>query len=202
MKERLDIGIDIETLAASKSGDEFGPVENKAKIIQIGVTVFNPFEVSTFDYLKGNSFGYNIMHYFGQEDRVECKDTLAWWRKQDPAVWDSINTNQVSLRQALEGVIEKISPIVTRNTCMWARGDVFDLGIIQDAFYTRDMVLPIPFWNIRDIRSIGDLCFTKESDREFRKAHSYGKLHDAVADSISQARYVQECFDRVKHIRK
>lgn len=202
MSKRLDIGLDIETLAASKSGDEYGPVQTKAKIIQIGVTVFDPFQVSTFDYLLANSFGYNIMHTVGQEDRVECPVTIDWWRKQDPKVWDSITANQITLREALEGIIERVSPVANRDTCLWARGDVFDLGIIQDAFYSNNLVLPIPFWNIRDIRSIGDICFTKESDREFRKTYTFGKLHDAVADSISQARYVQECFDRTKYIRK
>lgn len=192
--ERVDLSIDIETLSANKLCNSEGfdpvcaPVDEKAKVIQVGLVAFDPFTVSTEEELERHSWGVNIDHL--QPGRTESESTVKWWREQDPQVWHNICQDQVDLEFAMQQLAKTVERIATPDTRLWYRGDCFDHTILQNALFYFGKQLKVPFWNIRDVRSPEDVIFRRSVQRNFR----FGDHHDAVHDAMSQARLVQECY--------
>lgn len=194
-----DFSIDLETLAASIKGSRYTPVIANAKIIQIGGVSFDREQIADPEELLATGYVVNVDRYKGQENRIETEDTLKWWSQQDQEVWNRIMENAKPLKEALSEMIDHFEPTRNgRHSRIWYRGDAFDHTILQNALYECALEFRVPFWNVRDVRSVCDVAYGKNVQDQFR----VGDHHDALHDAASQALLVQNCFARTRHLRE
>lgn len=192
------LSLDIETLAATKDETRTGPVEEKAKILQIGATVFDDKEVWTTEKLLSNSFLVNIDRYEGQEERVEKKGTVDWWATQPKHVWDSMFVTPFPMVTGLQMFLDYLSDKgVNSATKLWVRGQDFDVTIIKDALYDCGLALPMFFWTSRDVRTLEEAVWNKAVSKNYR----VGDAHNALADAASQAKLIQASKAEMRRLR-
>lgn len=170
------IMIDLETLGTRP----------ECVLLTLGAVKFDEYELGSF----GDSLYFRVdvdeQITIGREVQ---EDTLAWWMKQpddvrDEALGEHDRINLASMYKQLNKFVAGVDNI-------WCQGPVFDIVILENLY--RQMGWPVPwqFWQIRDSRTL----FGTHGDPRVK-----GKvgLHNALEDSISQARGVQQVYHALK----
>lgn len=111
--------------------------------------------------------------------------TVAWWLKQSAESRKEVDGSQSTpyLAHSLESVAEFMHLCLPNASLrnVWGNGSSFDNVILREAFKAHDMVIPWPFWNDRDLRTITALYpEAKGLPFEGTKHHA---LHDAVHEA-------------------
>lgn len=118
------------------------------------------------------------------------KETLRWWRNQNPKALKGIQKTSISAREGLDKFYEYLSK--KPNEPLWAWGPHFDVSITQAAM-TKVLgidKMPWKYYNVFDARTICSV-FGVDIDR------NEGIHHNALDDAIAQAKYIVELFTQM-----
>lgn len=185
MKAALtDAMIDIETLDTRPS----------AVVLSIGVVLFNrrnpevPFKELNLKFGKKEFRDEQLMM-----GRTVDKDTVRWWKGQDPEAKKLFKQANVS---SVFEALEKLSAFILGekvNLLVWGNGANFDNVIVASMYDSFGMEAPWKFWNDRCFRT-----FKGEHGHIARPPAFEGVKHDAVDDARQQARYLQAIYTELQ----
>lgn len=115
------------------------------------------------------------------------KETLQWWREQNPAALKGIQKTAKPAAEALNMFFEYLSK--KHNEPLWAWGPHFDVPITQVAMMKVLGVdkMPWKYYNVYDGRTVCNV-FGVDIERD------EGVHHNALDDSIAQAKYIVDFF--------
>lgn len=161
--------VDIETLATRPN----------AAIIQIGGCKFDP-----ESDLITEEFCINVTPQSSKAAGLFVDpDTIEWWKKQDKEVIKSLQTDQVSLSDALREVWRWYKK---EDDVIWAWGSSFDAPILESAFIACDMRQPWKYWKFQCARTIANV-FNIDKERG-------SGSHNAQYDAVDQAKLIQKFY--------
>lgn len=162
--EQEQFMVDLETLS----------LEPHACIVSIGATKFT-IEKGVIDTFEINIDPFDSKTYGLHID----PDTVAWWRKQDPAISDMWKVNPQPLKEALTAFClwfgGKTQPI-------WGNSPSFDCVCLKEAMKATGVPCP---WNFRDecdYRTIGKVIQVERDEAK--------DLHSSLADAIYQTNHL------------
>lgn len=121
--------------------------------------------------------------------------TVMWRMGQSDAARQAFKGSQqgaVSLAQALED-FAMWAPYGAKP---WGNGATFDLAILRPAYGRLGMETPWKFWDERDVRTIVEMGQAAGVDPK-RDMPFQGTRHNALDDSLHQARYVSAIWQRL-----
>lgn len=175
----LHVSIDLETLSTSPA----------SVILSIGAVAMaeNGEEIAQF---------YSICSIASQQDRQIDKSTLDWWEKQGHdarSVLDAANEpNSPSLYSALDELTRWIGELGEHfDVHVWGNGAAFDIAILEHAYKQRSPFVPWNFRNVRDMRTLRDICLRLGLEPAIkRRVTRAGTHHNAVDDARYQAQIV------------
>lgn len=188
---RIDIMVDLETLASSAY--KYGPVNERAKIIQLGMLPFHPFKVEPARDLYNKVNTWNINRTEGQENRETDVDTLKWWDSQPHSVINRLTPNQRVLKDVLKHFVHLVHNHISKDGHIWARGVCFDIPILKHALDENDIIMKVDHRHISDSRTITNM--SKEDVK--KSSFEVGDAHNAGDDCISQVVHLQYCMSRI-----
>jgi len=170
--------VDLETLAVSP----------RATILSLGAVTFDPFSDKIYNELY---FRIDLDDQDSLQREID-NNTIDWWSKQDPKIMEeAFNTkDRVPFKEAMD----KFHKFAWGCDAFWSHGSCFDIIILEDAFRQIKKTTPWKFWQIRDTRTIFDLGHDPEMPDDSK--------HDALADAKRQAIGVQNCYRKLKVIKK
>lgn len=165
-ESQIQVMLDIETLS----------LEPNACIVSIGSVKFT-LEDGVFDEFSVNT------------DPFDCKqiglhidpDTIAWWKKQDPAITALWKVDPQPLKTAL---LDFSTWFGTKSMPIWGNSPSFDCVVVKEAMKATGVSCP---WTFRDECDYRTLCklvtipYTKPDD-----------LHSALGDAKSQTTHLMK----------
>jgi DNA polymerase III epsilon subunit-like protein len=114
------------------------------------------------------------------------KDTLDWWKKQNPAALKGIMKDTKPLQEAMELCYDYFNK--KKNELVWAWGSHFDAPILEAAMGKAGISkTPWKHWNVKDARTVSSIFQAKINRDE-------GVHHNAMDDSKAQAKFLMEVF--------
>ncbi len=161
--------LDLETLGTRYN----------AAIIQIGACYFDRMTGET-----GKEFIVNVRPSKNDDRYTMDYDTIRWWMEQSAEARESVMYLPTSLKGGLQLLTEFIRP----DSILWSHA-TFDMPILVNAFETESIACPIPFRNMRDLRTLMDLAALDKMKRE-----RFGIHHNALDDAKFQASYASDAF--------
>lgn len=174
---KKDVMIDLETLGTRYD----------AAIIQIGACYFdrNTGEI-------GEVFNMNIKYDSETMDKFSVDyDTFIWWIQQSSQAHNAIASKSITPR-GIKETLELLHTWLEPQSVIWSHA-TFDMPILVNAFSTFGLKFPIPFRNMRDIRTLMDIA-DHHSDTDHGGVH-----HRAIDDAMFQAKYVSEAFQKLRN---
>ena len=174
--------IDLETLS----------VTPESVILTLAAVKFNPF----------NTIGVTdkLYHKIDVDEQIQSgreinDDTLSWWSRQPPDVYNDAMTehDRIPVKKSLQ----ELTKFLVGVGDIWCQGPVFDIVILENIYRQNQMHFPWQYWQIKDSRTLfGFLDFDprKEIRAKDSKAH-----HNALDDAITQAMAVQQCYKKLKN---
>ncbi len=116
------------------------------------------------------------------------KETLQWWRDQNPAALKGIQKTAVPARDGLNNFYEYLSK--KKDEPLWAWGPHFDVPITQVAMMKVLSVdkMPWKYYNVYDARTVCNV-FGVDIERD------EGVHHNALDDAKAQAKYLINFFN-------
>lgn len=167
-----DLMIDFETLGQDPD----------TTVISIGACFFDE---------ASGSIGPTFYMAFDVDEQIRkgrtiTGDTLKWWMGQSGAAKKVFNEKAKPAKDVLtlfsqwvlaNNTISKIKP--------WGNGSTFDISIIEDMFRMYDVKCPWLYYNVFDLRT-----FKRYIANGAKVDKSEGTDHNALDDSIAQAKYV------------
>ncbi|HIE9491334.1 TPA: 3'-5' exoribonuclease domain-containing protein [Klebsiella quasipneumoniae subsp. quasipneumoniae] len=182
----VHVMVDLETMGK----------KNNAPIVAIGAVVFDPATGSI-----GESF-YKVVCLESSVNwgAVIDPSTVIWWLKQSSEARSAIvNDDAIPLQDALLQFREFVSDNVaggSKKAQVWGNGASFDNSILRSSYDCIAEDYPWEYWNDRDVRTMVELGHA--INYEPQKAIPFeGERHNALADSIHQARYVSAIWQRL-----
>lgn len=172
-----DIMIDLETLGTTAD----------SVILSIGAVRFDS-RGDTVDETGPNTFYCSVSVDSNTENgrRID-ESTLAWWMGQSKEAQAVFREPKHHLRLAIRDLLEWVGPAGDNtSTWVWSNGADFDIPMVAHAARSFNLTLPWKFWNNRCMRTLASMPFADAVERP-RPAVA----HNALADAIAQARYVQ-----------
>lgn len=174
--------VDLETLS----------VKNNAIILTIGAIKFQrnkqwPDTYSITDIPDKNIF-YRRINITSCEKIGLHRDpsTESWWKKQDLEAYNEAfgyESERVDIKVALR----EFSKWFGISTYIWGNGSIFDITILSEAYLRCNLDVPWKFYNVRDLRTILDICNIKSCSLNTNK-------HNALYDCFFQIKDIQKCF--------
>jgi hypothetical protein len=176
-----DAIIDIETLSTNPN----------AIILTIGGIKFNRFEkLKNFDEYET---------FYVRIDIKSCQniglksdsETIKWWKEQNKDVkYEAINNpDRISIQEALN----KLSEFIKDIKYLWSQGS-FDSVILENAYRSCQIQIPWKYWNIRDSRTLFDVCNIDLKMIEYKKE----SVHNALTDCYRQLIATANAFQKLK----
>ena len=154
-----------------------------AAVLSIGACKFNPYTFEdTFD---NKHWRINVDDQLAA-GRSVSESTKEFWAKQPTEVQDAAFSPEGRIE--LDVFFKELNKWCVGLNDIWCQGPQFDMVILEDLYRSNNMHWNWPFWAIRDSRTLFQLP-PQNPYREKREG-----LHDALADSIWQARCVQKVF--------
>lgn len=171
-----NIMLDIETVSSNCT----------SAVIQISMVKFDWKTGSTGVAMKMN---LNLDEQLQRGLNVNA-DTIAWWTKTNPEMFNKILTNYpVSVEQALNAIQE----FVSFDDYVWCHA-TFDAPIIANLFKVYGKKIPWKYTKVRDIRTLVDLAGLDLSQYDWNKE----KTHDSMDDCVFQIKYCCDAYRKLK----
>ena len=139
----------------------------------------------------GLTFTANVEAGSRHDDFTTDLDTMKWWLGNSPEARSSINRRAIPLVSALSGLKDFLL-IGGADTKLWSHA-TFDMPILANAFKVYGIQNPIPFRNMRDLRTLMGLA------NHHSNAVREGTHHDALDDALFQATYAMEALNIIKN---
>ncbi len=167
-----DVMLDLETLGTRYN----------AQIISIGAVYFDR---DTGEI--GRGFSTNV-DMGDMADRFTTDlSTIAWWFSQSDKARALVTENPAPLSEAIAYLQEFLAEPDIK---LWSHA-TFDMPILMNAFNVVGAKFPVPFRNMRDLRTLMDLADHHSTlERE-------GTHHHALDDAKFQARYAAEAMQKL-----
>lgn len=167
-----DVMLDLETLGTRYD----------AMIISIGAVYFdrNTGEI-------GRAFSMNIDSFEFRDRFTTDRETIEWWFTQSDRARSLAMEYPASLKSTLEGLVEFLR---TPDVKLWSHA-TFDMPILAHAFEVCGIKHPVPFRNMRDLRTLMDLA---GPSADMIRA---GVHHHALDDAKYQAKYAADAMQRL-----
>ncbi len=174
--------VDIETLATS----------HDAAILSIGAVRFDPFgeEIDLTGAFRAN---IDLQDNLNADRKVDG-GAFEFWMQQPDNVRLGLLANKEGLFTALQKLINWYRG--GRMTRVWSHGATFDAVILGSAFDAVNLPSPWHWRDVRDTRTLFDLAFKNGRAPEPPPLLRANK-HDALADAIRQAWWVQQGLYRL-----
>jgi hypothetical protein len=167
-----DVMLDLETLGT----------RHDALIMQIGACYFDRMTGEI-----GVAFSANIDPGSYNDKFTVDYDTIKWWMQQSDDARRLVMEAPMSLVEAIFGLTHFLEG---KDVTLWSHA-TFDMPILHNAFQTVGMKNPVPFRNMRDLRTLVDLAdYTDKLERD-------GVHHHALDDAKFQVRYASEAFKKL-----
>ena len=170
-----DIMLDMETLATSPD----------AVILTFGAVKFDPKNSEEPDRPIYFRIDVDEQTALG---RVINEDTLVWWGKQEPAVFEEAMSEED--RVSLDHFTTELNRYVVGANKIWCQGPTFDITMLENLYRMIGKPVPWSYWQIRDSRTLGDLT-------SVQRKHTKDTAHNALGDAYVQAVAVQEIFNEL-----
>lgn len=183
----MDVSIDIETLG----------VQPNALVVSIGACSFEPLDKRV---IRQDTY-HEWLRREDQSGRLVDLATVDWWQSQkvqgNPAAafLDQPPSSGTPVKHALASLAEFFERV--QPTCVWANSPSFDCVIVRSLF--RDfgyMDAPWKFRCERDQRTLEYVLQVKGIELPLR-CDNFGNRHDALADAVTQAAYIQDMLSRL-----
>jgi hypothetical protein len=175
-----DIMVDLETLS----------VRNNAIILTIGAIKFDRNKIlpkSISDIPEEKMFYKRIKISSCEKIGLHRdSETENWWKKQHPDAYKEafgFETDRIDIKNALKD----FSKWFGFSTYIWGNGSIFDITILSEAYLRCNLPVPWKFYNVRDLRTILDVCDIRHEDNNTNK-------HNALYDCFFQIKDIQKCF--------
>lgn len=165
--------IDLETLGTSSN----------APIISIGACYFDR---HTGDIGTGFSVNVDVAE-LGDEFTFDY-DTVKWWTEQSDSARKLVFENPTRLHTALVELMKFIGD--GNDIKLWSHA-TFDMPILANAFKVIGLKHPVPYRNMRDLRTLMDLA------NHHSTLKREGTHHHALDDAKFQAKYAAEAFRKM-----
>lgn len=177
-----DLMIDFETLGQTPS----------TTVISLGAVFFNP---------ETGELGPTFYMAFDIDEQIKKGrtidgDTLKWWMSQSGAAKKVFNEKAKPAKEVLE-LFSKwvLSQNSISKNFPWGNGSSFDISIIEDLFRMYGVKCPWLYYNVYDLRT-----FKRFVANGAKVDKSTGVDHNALDDSINQAKYVIEHYKFFKEM--
>ena len=164
--------IDLETLSTNPD----------AVILTVGGVKFDP--LSQMKHWDDMYFRVDVNEQTEMKRDV-MQDTVDWWSKQPKEISDEAFSD--NNRIGLQDMIKKINKFSVGVDVFWCQGPLFDYAILQNIYKQLGHPVPWQYWQIRDSRTLFSLV--QRDLNEKRQG-----IHNALEDSIFQARKVQKIY--------
>jgi len=162
--------IDLETLST----------QSDAVIVTIAAVKFR------FDTDETEKFCVNVNPREGKELGLHIsKDTLDWWRLQNPEAVKAWQHSQIGLSDALDQFLEFVPSSKTMK--FYCQGTNFDFPVMESSFRVTGKREPWKFYNLVDIRTI---CWLASFD--YKNAPRVGEYHNALDDCMTQISWIKQ----------
>lgn len=156
--QQEQVMVDLETLS----------LRPNACIVSIGATRFTIADGIT-DQFSINIDPFDSKQYGAHID----KDTVAWWKTQDPAISDMWKVDPQPLKEALSAFCRWFGG---RSIPIYGNSPSFDCVCLKENMYATGVPCP---WNFRDETDYRTIC--KLLPMEYTKsANLHSSLHDAI----------------------
>ena len=173
------IMLDLETMG----------LRGNSAIVSIGAVAFDP---STGRL--GETFYTNVDLSSCIEYGLEVDgNTIAWWISQSNDAKQSLFKDAKPLDDALKSFTQFVKQFDKVN--VWGNGLGFDNVIIKNAYVAAEQEKPWNDFQDRDMRTIIDITESIHGKQNFVKE---GVSHNALDDATNQARFVCQCWQRLK----
>jgi hypothetical protein len=172
----MDLMLDLETLGTKPD----------TVILTLGAVKFNPYTTD----MPGP--GYYVRPDVDEQlasGRSYDEDTLTWWNDQDPVVREEALGTEG--RISIEQMMADLNRFLVGVDNIFCQGPVFDISILENIYQQYSKPVPWHYWQIRDSRTI-----FKMINYDHKKNNT--GLHNALADSYSQAIGIQEVYCMLK----
>lgn len=175
-----DLMIDLETM---------GTKPNSA-IIAIGAVFFDRKTGET-----GAEFYREISLESCQSVGMDIDaSTVIWWMKQSDNARYKFYTNEDA--QHIGFALGEFAAWIDSNSndyniTPWGNGATFDISMLESAFNRLDVNTPWAFWNVRDVRTVVDLCDCRD------QVVFDGTPHYALDDAKHQVKYVSLAINKL-----
>jgi len=168
-----DIMADIETL-----GKKPGCI-----VLSIGASTFDP-----YDEYESNDFYVNICPYDSMKlGFTTDPDTIKWWSKQSKESKEQLKDNRKSVYDSVKEFHTWFKDV--KGEKLWCQGINFDEPIMNELFVRMDIPIPWKFWNVRDTRTVYDVC-----NFDARSEPRGGTYHNALDDSKHQIKCLRKAL--------
>lgn len=184
---KVHVAIDLETLSTSPA----------AVILAIGAVAMAEDGDTLADF-------YSVCSIASQQDRQIDKSTLDWWERQAAdarSVLDHANEpSSPSIDDALGELTRWLGDLGEHfNIFVHGNGAAFDIAILEHAYKQRSPFVPWNFRNVRDMRTLRDICLRLGLEPKIKEAAPRtGTHHNALDDARFQARIVIESLKAIE----
>lgn len=177
----MDVMIDTETLSVTPD----------SVLLTLAAVKFNPHNTVGVTETLYHKLDVDEQTARGREINA---DTLAWWARQPPEVYNDAMTEvgRISVKQSLQ----ELTKFLVGVDSIWCQGPVFDIVILENIFKQYEMHYPWQYWQIRDSRTL--FKFLNYDPRSEIRNRDGSDHHNALGDAITQACAVQSCYKRMK----
>lgn len=174
----LHMMIDLETLATTPD----------AHILTMGIVVFDPHYIG----INPDNCHHFFIHPDSQYDRRIDAATVTWWMGQSDLAKEAFTPDKFSTAGA---ALRCLNDLFKEHDikAIWSHGSVFDIMILEN-LYASMPAIEQP-WTYKQIRDTRTLFWLAECELP-----RHDKAHDALADAIHQATYVQKTFQFIHQL--
>ena len=173
-----DLMIDIETFGTGYNG----------MVVQVAMAYFDRHTAQI-----GNSTIINIdVNDLQQYGFTADEETLDFWAKQPKEIFESLQVNPFSCKDAVDNIFKFIS----YKSIIWSHS-TFDVPLLSNFIQkvSESKKLPWGFRDCRDIRTLVDL-----SGLDLDKYNwDNEKTHNALSDVLFQIKYCTDAFNMLKY---
>ncbi len=160
--------------------------KSKSAIISIGAVNFDILSGET-----GRRFYCNISLQSCLDAGLTVNaDTIMWWMQQSDEARKALNNNTIPLKQALI-LFHNWLCECPDNYEIWGNSARFDLGLLDDAYFSIAEQTPWKYWQERDVRTL--VAFNPS----LKKSIINDLPHDAISDCLYQIKYCSAIWNSI-----
>lgn len=184
---KAHVAIDLETLSTSPA----------AVVLAIGAVAMAEDGDTLADF-------YSVCSIVSQQDRQIDKSTLDWWERQAADARSVLDHANEPSSPTLDSVLDELTEWIgqlgeTHEVIVHGNGAAFDIAILEHAYKKVSPFVPWNFRNVRDMRTLRDICLRLGLEPQIKKAAPRtGTHHNALDDAHFQARIVIESLKAIE----